>query len=522
MSRIFRGVFIVWTVLRFGLDELVLSSFQKPWIRLLRRIVSVGRNLKAPRGERLREALESLGPIFVKFGQVLSTRRDLLPPDIADELARLQDRVPPFESSLAVAIIEKSFGRPLDKIFASFDLTPIASASIAQVHFAVLPDTTKGKGREVAVKVLRPNMKPAIEKDLALMHMMAGWVERSSADGKRLKPREVIGEFDKYLHDELDLLREAASGAQLRRNMKDLDLVMIPEMIWDFCMPDVMVMERMKGVPIGQTQRLRDAGVDMQKLARDGVTIFFTQVFRDGYFHGDMHPGNIQVSLEPATFGRYISLDFGIVGTLTEVDKEYLAQNFSSFFRRDYKRVAELHIESGWVPSTTRVDELESAIRACCEPYFDRPLKEISLGLVLMRLFQTSRRFHVEIQPQLVLLQKTLLNIEGLGRELDPDLDLWSTAKPFLEKWMLEQIGPEKLFAQLKAEAPSYAKLLPGLPRLLSQYLKERPDSNRRELIELLNEQKRTNKLLQGIIYGGVGFLLGLVAMQVIMRVRLF
>ncbi len=517
MSRIFRGVFIVWTVLRFGLDELVLSGFQRPWIRVLRRIVSIGRNLKAPRGERLREALESLGPIFVKFGQVMSTRRDLLPPDIADELARLQDRVPPFESSLAVAIIEKSFGRPLDKIFASFDLTPIASASIAQVHFAVLPT-----GREVAVKVLRPNMKPAIEKDLALMHMMAGWVERSSADGKRLKPREVIGEFDKYLHDELDLLREASSGAQLRRNMKDLDLVMIPEMIWDYCMQDVMVMERMKGVPIGQTQRLRDAGVDMQKLARDGVTIFFTQVFRDGFFHGDMHPGNIQVSLEPATFGRYISLDFGIVGTLTEVDKEYLAQNFSSFFRRDYKRVAELHIESGWVPPSTRVDELESAIRACCEPYFDRPLKEISLGLVLMRLFQTSRRFHVEIQPQLVLLQKTLLNIEGLGRELDPDLDLWSTAKPFLEKWMIEQIGPEKLLAQLKAEAPSYAKLLPGLPRLLSQYLKERPDFNRRELIDLLAEQKRTNKLLQGIVYGGVGFLLGLVVMQVILRVRLF
>ena len=517
MNRVFRGIFIVWTVLRFGLDELVLSGFQKPWIAVLRRIVSIGRNLKAPRGERLRQALESLGPIFVKFGQVLSTRRDLLAPDIADELARLQDRVPPFESSLAVAIIEKAFGRPLDKIFASFDLAPIASASIAQVHFAVLPS-----GREVAVKVLRPNMKLAIEKDLALMHMMAGWVERSSADGKRLKPREVIGEFDKYLHDELDLLREAASGAQLRRNMKGLDLVMIPEMIWDYCMPDVMVMERMKGVPIGQTQRLRDAGVDMQKLARDGVTIFFTQVFRDGYFHGDMHPGNIQVSLEPATFGRFISLDFGIVGTLTEVDKEYLAQNFSSFFQRDYKRVAELHIESGWVPSTTRVDELESAIRACCEPYFDRPLKEISLGLVLMRLFQTSRRFHVEIQPQLVLLQKTLLNIEGLGRELDPDLDLWSTAKPFLEKWMIEQIGPEKLLAQLKAEAPSYAKLLPGLPRLLSQYLKERPDSNRRELIELLAEQKRTNKLLQGIIYGGVGFLLGLVVMQVVLRVRLF
>ena len=517
MTRIFRGFFIVWTVLRFGLDELVLSSFQKPWIKLIRRIVSVGRNLRAPRGERLREALESLGPIFVKFGQVMSTRRDLLPPDIADELTRLQDRVPPFASDLAVSMIEKSFGRPLAQIFASFDRTPIASASIAQVHFAVLPN-----GREVAVKVLRPNMKPAIEKDLALMHMMAGWVEGASADGKRLKPREVIAEFDKYLHDELDLLREASSAAQLRRNMAGLDLVMIPEIIWDYCMPDVMVMERMKGVPISQTQRLRDAGVDMKKLARDGVTIFFTQVFRDGFFHGDMHPGNIQVSLEPATFGRYISLDFGIVGTLTEVDKEYLAQNFSSFFRRDYKRVAELHIESGWVPASTRVDELEAAIRACCEPYFDRPLKEISLGLVLMRLFQTSRRFHVEIQPQLVLLQKTLLNIEGLGRELDPDLDLWSTAKPFLERWMLEQVGPEKLLAQLKAEAPTYAKLLPALPRLLTQFLKQQPQSGRRELIELLAEQKRTNKLLQGIIYGGVGFLLGLAAMQVLLRIRLF
>jgi ubiquinone biosynthesis protein len=517
MSRISRGVFIVWTVLRFGLDELVLSSFEKPWIRVLTRVVSVGRNLKAPRGERLREALERLGPIFVKFGQVMSTRRDLLPPDIADELARLQDRVPPFDSVVAVAIIEKAFGRPLDRIFATFEHKPVASASIAQVHFATLPD-----GREVAVKVLRPNMRPAIEKDLALMRMMAGWVENASADGKRLKPREVVAEFDKYLHDELDLVREASNAAQLRRNMQSLNLVMIPEMYWDYCMPDVMVMQRMKGVPISQTQRLRDAGVDMKKLARDGVTIFFTQVFRDGFFHADMHPGNIQVSLEPATFGRYISLDFGIVGTLTEVDKEYLAQNFSAFFQRDYKRVAELHIESGWVPGKTRVDELEAAIRACCEPYFDRPLKELSLGMVLMRLFQTSRRFQVEIQPQLVLLQKTLLNIEGLGRELDPDLDLWSTAKPFLERWMLEQVGPEKLLAQLKAEAPSYAKLLPSLPRLLTQYLKSPPGINRRELDELLAEQRRTNKLLQGLIYGGLGFVLGLLVMQVMLRIRVF
>ncbi|MDD5324896.1 MAG: ubiquinone biosynthesis regulatory protein kinase UbiB [Polaromonas sp.] len=517
MNRLFRGGVIAWTVLRFGLDELVLSSFERPWVRLLTRIVSVGRDLKAPRGERLREALESLGPIFVKFGQVLSTRRDLLPPDIADELARLQDRVPPFDSAIAVAMIEKAFNRPLERIFATFDNTPVASASIAQVHFATLPD-----GREVAVKVLRPNMLPAIEKDLALMHMMAGWVQGASVDGKRLKPREVVAEFDNYLHDELDLLREAANAAQLRRNMKDLNLVLIPEIFWDFCKPNVMVMERMDGVPIGQTQRLRDAGVDMKKLSRDGVTIFFTQVFRDGFFHADMHPGNIQVSLEPETFGRYISLDFGIVGTLTEVDKEYLAQNFSAFFRRDYKRVAELHIESGWVPATTRVDELESAVRACCEPYFDRPLKEISLGLVLMRLFQTSRRFNVEIQPQLVLLQKTLLNIEGLGRQLDPDLDLWGTAKPFLEKWMLEQVGPEKLFAQLKVEAPTYAKLLPGLPRLLSQYLKAPPGINRRELESLLAEQKRTNKLLQSLIYGGLGFVLGLIAMQFVLRIRVF
>jgi ubiquinone biosynthesis protein len=510
MSRIARGIFIVWTLLRFGLDELVLSSFERPWIRRLTRIICIGRNLKAPRGQRLRQALEHLGPIFVKFGQVLSTRRDLLAPDIADELARLQDRVPPFDSGVAVAIVEKSFGKPLAQIFASFEHKPVASASIAQVHFATLPD-----GREVAVKVLRPNMLAAIRKDLALMRMMAGWVDSISADGKRLKPREVVAEFDKYLNDELDLLREASNAAQLRRNMQSLNLVMIPEMHWDYCMPEVMVMERMHGVPIGQVQRLRDAGVDMKKLARDGVTIFFTQVFRDGFFHADMHPGNIQVSLAPATFGRYISLDFGIVGTLTEVDKEYLAHNFSAFFQRDYKRVAELHIESGWVPAATRVDELEAAIRACCEPMFDRPLKDLSLGLVLMRLFQTSRRFQVEIQPQLVLLQKTLLNIEGLGRDLDPELDLWSTAKPFLERWMLEQVGPAKLLAQLKAEAPAYAKLLPALPRLLAQYLKAPPAGlTRRDLEELITEQRRTRQLLQGLLYGTLGFVLGLLAMK--------
>lgn len=523
MRQFARGAYISWIALRYGLDELVLSSFRQPWLRGLTRVLSVGRDLSAPRGQRLREALERLGPLFVKFGQVLSTRRDLLPPDIADELARLQDRVPPFPSEIAVDTIERAFRKPLDEIFIQFDRTPIASASIAQVHFAVLR-TRKGEQREVAVKVLRPGMLATIENDLALMRMLAGWVQRASAEAKRLKPLEVVGEFDKYLHDELDLLREASSAAQLRRNMADLDLVLIPEMFWDYCAPDVIVMERMTGVPIGQTTRLREAGVDMHRLARDGVTIFFTQVFRDGFFHADMHPGNIQVSLEPATFGRYISLDFGIVGTLTEFDKEYLAQNFTAFFRRDYKRVAELHIESGWVPANTRVDELEAAIRAVCEPYFDRPLKEISLGMVLMRLFQTSRRFHVEIQPQLVLLQKTLLNIEGLGRELDPDLDLWATAKPFLEKWMMQQIGPQALLRQLRDEAPRYAKLLPEVPRLLVDYLRRggHGAAQDRQLQQLLVEQRRTNRLLQAIIYGGIGFALGLLVMQLWVRVQLF
>jgi ubiquinone biosynthesis protein len=521
MTRYLRGVFIVWVAFRYGLDELVLNSFQRPWLSSLARIISFGRNLRAPRGQRLREALEHLGPIFVKFGQVLSTRRDLLPPDMADELARLQDRVPPFDSSIAIATVARAFRRPVDTIFASFEREPVASASIAQVHFATLKDRN-GRTRDVAVKVLRPGMLDAIEKDLSLMRMVAGWLDRVSKETRRLKPREVVAEFDKYLHDELDLVREAASAAQLRRNMAGLNLLLIPEMMWDYCHPEVIVMERMVGVPISQVDRLRQAGVNIPQLARDGVTIFFTQVFRDGFFHADMHPGNIQVSIEPATFGRYVSLDFGIIGTLTEYDKEYLAQNFTAFFRRDYKRVAQLHIESGWVPPDTRVDELESAVRTVCEPYFDRPLKEISLGLLLMRLFQTSRRFHVEIQPQLVLLQKTLLNIEGLGRQLDPDLDLWSTAKPFLETWMLQQVGPQKLINELRDQAPRYAKVLPDLPLLLHQYLRQKPADSRRELLELLAEQKKTNSLLQGLIYGGVGFALGLVVMQLVVRVRLF
>jgi ubiquinone biosynthesis protein len=513
MRQLARLIFIAVTVLRYGLDDLALSGFRQRWVRALVRVGTIGRRLDAPRGERLRMALERLGPIFVKFGQVLSTRRDLLPLDIADELARLQDQVPPFPGAQAVAQIQQAFGRRIDELFTHFDEQPVASASIAQVHFATLKD-----GREVAVKVLRPGMLAAIEDDLALMHRLARWVERVSEDGRRLKPREVVAEFDGYLHDELDLVREAANAAQLRRNMAGLNLVLIPEMVWELCTSSVIVMQRMHGVPISQMERLRAAGVDIRKLARDGVTIFFTQVFRDGFFHADMHPGNIQVSLEPATFGRYIALDFGIIGTLTETDKEYLAQNFIAFFRRDYKRVAELHLESGWVPPGTRADSLESAIRAVCEPHFDRPLKDISLGQVLMRLFQTSRRFNVEIQPQLVLLQKTLLNVEGLGRQLDPELDLWSTAKPFLERWMNEQVGWRGLVERLKNEAPRYAQLLPELPRLLHQTLLVRQRNDAALALRLVVEQRRTMRRVQALAWALVGFLLGAAAVHLFLR----
>jgi len=515
MRALLRPIYIGLIGLRYGLDGLMLDSLRSRRWSALARVLAFGRRLEAPRGQRLREALEKLGPIFVKFGQMLSTRRDLLPADVADELARLQDRVPPFPSSESIALVEKALGRPLSAVFRQFDPEPVASASVAQVHFAVLHD-----GREVAVKVLRPGMLAVIDDDLALMRTLAGWIERVWADGRRLKVREVVAEFDKYLHDELDLIREAANAAQLRRNMQGLDLVLVPEMIWDFCTPTVMVMERMKGVPISQQQRLREAGVDIKKLARDGVTIFFTQVFRDGFFHADMHPGNIQVSLDPASFGRYIALDFGIIGTLTEVDKDYLAQNFVAFFHRDYKRVAELHIESGWVPPNTRIDELEGAVRTVCEPYFDRPIKEISLGQVLLRLFQISRRFNVEIQPQLVLLQKTLLNVEGLGRDLDPDLDLWSTAKPFLERWMHEQIGVRGLLERFKREAPRYAKLLPELPRLVHRNLQQGDTELRRELRAILQEQRRTNRTLAAMLWIGLGFVLGLSTAHLLVRLH--
>ena len=451
-----RLIKILRVAIKYGLDEIAIAGLKVPRTAKLIDTVIFWRDISAPRGIRLRMALEELGPIFVKFGQVLSTRRDLVAPDLADELARLQDRVPPFSSELAIAQITKSLRAHPDDLFASFDRTPVASASIAQVHFATLKN-----GKEVAVKVLRPGMKKSIDEDVALMHIAADWIGRVWADGKRLKPKEVVAEFDKYLHDELDLMREAANASQLRRNFAGSNLLMVPEMYWDYCSSSVIVMERMHGIPVSQIERLAAEGVDLKKLSSDGVEIFFTQVFRDGFFHADMHPGNILVSVAPETMGRYIALDFGIVGTLNDFDKDYLSQNFLAFFRRDYKRVAEAHIESGWAPRETRVDELESAVRATCEPIFDRPLKDISFGQILLRLFQTSRRFNVEIQPQLVLLQKTLLNIEGLGRQLDPDLDLWKTAKPYLERWMGEQVGIQGMVERLKAEAPRYTHILP-------------------------------------------------------------
>lgn len=503
MSALFRLLTIFWVIWKFGLDQLAVDGAQRGLnSRVLAGtlfVLRLGRRFSAPRGQRIREALESLGPIFVKFGQVLSTRRDLLPEDIANELALLQDQVPPFPSVQAIAAIEKAFGRSIQQLFQAFDPTPVASASIAQVHFAQLHD-----GREVAVKVLRPGMLEIIDKDLALLALGAQWVERLSPDGRRLKPREVVEEFNHYLHDELDLVREAANAAQLRRNFEHSGLLLIPEMIWDLCQPNVIVMERVYGIPIGRMDRLREAGVDLQQLSREGVEIFFTQVFRDGYFHADMHPGNILVSDRGPHFGHYIALDFGIVGTLSEYDKNYLAQNFLAFFRRDYRRVAELHVESGWAPADTRVDALEASVRGVCEPFFDRPLKEISLGQVLMRLFQASRRFNVEIQPQLVLLQKTLLNIEGLGRQLDPDLDLWVTAKPFLERWMKEQVGFEALRAQGMREAERWAKLLPQIPRLahaaLSQAAYPREDKTAEAIRRLTDETRRTRRWLQVLV----------------------
>ncbi|SET70628.1 2-octaprenylphenol hydroxylase [Nitrosomonas marina] len=486
--RIFRLLKIQSVAFRYGLDEFFTTHGPLRFLNKPIRWLTFWRKLDKPRGERLRLALEALGPIFVKFGQMLSTRRDLIPHDIADELARLQDRVPPFSSDIALGILDKTYENKVDEVFLKFHKDPIASASVAQVHLAVLHD-----GTEVAVKILRPGIAPIITHDIDLMDTGAWLVEKLWPDGRRLKLRQVVSEFARHLDDELDLMREASNCSQLRRNFLNSPLLLVPEVYWDYCRSNVMVMERVSGVPISHVDELIANHIDIPYLARMGVEIFFTQVFRDGYFHADMHPGNIFVGDD----GRYIAVDFGIMGTLSDEDKNYLAQNFLAFFRRDYARVAQAHVEAGWAPKETRVDEFETAIRAVCEPIFDKPLKEISFGRVLFQLFQTSRQFNVEIQPQLVLLQKTLLNIEGLGRDLDPNLDLWKTAKPFLENWMSEQIGLRGLSGRIQKEAPNWAVIFPQFPRLLHHLLAENRNQGLEDKLQkLIIEEKRQNRLL--------------------------
>jgi ubiquinone biosynthesis protein len=447
------------------------------------------------RGARLRLALEELGPIFVKFGQALSTRRDLLPGDIADELAKLQDNVPPFPGAIARAMIERSYGGPFDERLHDFDETPLAAASIAQVHTATLAD-----GREVIVKVLRPGMKDLIALDLAVMYTLAGLAQRWWPPSRRLKPLEIVREYEHTILDELDLMREAANASQLKRNFAGSDLLYVPEVYWDHCRNDVLVMERIHGIPIGEITRLRELGTDFKRLAENGVEIFFTQVFVHNFFHADMHPGNIFVLADDPAHPRYAAVDFGIVGTLDLRDQRYLAENFLAVFDRDYRRVATLHVQSGWVPANTRIDEMESAVRTICEPIFDRPLKEIYFGTVLLRLFEALRRFDGQIQPQLLLLQKTLLNVEGLGRQLYPDLDIWQTASPVLRRWMRERTSVRSILRELRRGLPDALEIFKALPSLTKRTIEQAQDGrlklplDTRPLDELrgaLGEQRR-------------------------------
>jgi ubiquinone biosynthesis protein len=470
LRRTYRLLHINLVLVRHGLDEIVLATHLLRPVRFVLWLLPWHwfRRGLPPRAVRIRRALEDLGPIFVKFGQALSTRRDLLPDDIAEELARLQDRVPPFPGEEARRLVEQAYGVPVGQVFTYFEAEPMASASIAQVHRAGLPG-----GREVVVKVLRPGVERAIRRDLSLLARVAELAERYWADGRRLRPREVVAEYHKTILDELDLIREAASASQLRRNFAGSDLLYVPEVVWDLTRRNVLVLERISGIPIGNLAGLRSAGVDMKALAERGVEIFFTQVFRHNFFHADMHPGNIFVDPDPPDRPRYVAVDFGIMGTLAPADQRYLAENLLAFFRRDYRRVAEVHVVSEWVPPGTRVDEFEGAIRSVCEPIFERPFKDISFGVLLLRLFQTARRFNMAVQPQLVLLQKTLLNIEGLGRQLYPDLDLWTTAKPFLERWMGDQLGLKGLVRQAQLNAPRWGEIVPLLPGLAYDVLRQ-------------------------------------------------
>ncbi|WP_428606412.1 ubiquinone biosynthesis regulatory protein kinase UbiB [Sedimenticola sp.] len=504
-----RLLHINWVLLRHGLDEVILATHLFRPVRFLLYLSPfywLRRHKLPPYPVRMRLALEDLGPIFIKFGQILSTRRDLLPDDIADELAKLQDAVPPFSGQQARQIIEQAFGHPIEDVLDYFDEQPLASASIAQVHTASLKD-----GKKVVVKVLRPGIERTIRRDVGLLYIIAGLADRYWKDGRRLRPMEVVRDYEKTILDELDMQREAANAAQLRRNWEGSDILFVPEIYWEYTRTNVLVMERIHGIPVGNIKALKAAGISMEQLGTQGVEIFFTQVFRDNFFHADMHPGNIFV--EPG--GRYIAVDFGIVGSLTTEDQRYLAENLLAFFNRDYYRVAELHVESGWVPKGTRVEEFESAIRSVCEPIFNKPLSEISFGHFLLNLFQTARRFDMEVQPQLVLLQKTLLYIEGLGRQLYPELDLWATAKPFLERWMKEQVGPKAFTRKLKKNLPQMTEYAADMPILLHKVLRDASEGRLElnwkstELEQLRRDAQRHQRRLITAVSGGTLLLTG-------------
>jgi ubiquinone biosynthesis protein len=492
---IFRLIAIQRVLVKYGLDDIIKETHLLRPLRFLFRLAPRRRDSSAPLGERIRLALEELGPIFVKFGQAISTRRDLLPPDIADELAKLQDAVPPFPAEQAKAIIEGAYEQPVDAVFERFDEQPLAAASIAQVHTAKLK-----AGTEVIVKVLRPGVQEQIDRDLHVLRLIAELAARYWEHGKRLRPLEVVDEYEHTILDELDLMREGANAAQLKRNFQGSDMLYVPEVYWDYCRPEVLVQERIYGTPISDMDTLRAAGTNIQLLAENGVEIFFTQVFRHNFFHADMHPGNIFVIHTDPDKPKYAAVDFGIVGTLNPEDQRYLAENFLAFFDRDYYRIAKLHLDSGWVPAGTRIDQLEAAVRTVCEPIFNKPLSEISFAQVLMRLFRVAQRFDVEIQPQLILLHKTLFNIEGLGRQLYPELDLWKTAHPVLKRWMDEQVGGRALLRDVRENLPQLRDALRELPAILN-HIGEQAAEGRirfnlqspelREIRQQLDEQRR-------------------------------
>ena len=502
--RIFRLYQINKVLLQHGLDELIPDRWMPWYARAMRRCIFWINNQYKDKtaGQRITLALQSLGPVFIKFGQMLSTRRDLLHPAIANELARLQDKVAPFPSDKAQDIIRQSLGiTHLDELFSDFQVEPLASASIAQVHAATLRSNQKN----VVVKVLRPDIRKTIEADMDLLFTLAQVLQKWLPDGKRLRPVEVVTEYQKTLVDELDLLRESANGIQLRRNFEGSDALYIPAIYSELCRHNVLVMERIYGIPVSNIDALLAQNTNMKLLAERGVEVFFTQVFRDSFFHADMHPGNIFVSPENPSQPKYIAIDFGIVGTLNKEDKRYLAENFVAFFNRDYRKVAQLHADSGWVPADTNIDEFEMAIRTVCEPIFQKPLADISFGNVLLQLFNTARRFNMVVQPQLVLLQKTLLYIEGLGRQLYPQLDLWKTAKPFLENWMQEQVGIKAMLNKVKSNLPYWSEKLPDMPDLLHDsmlQLKALPIQQRKEHQRLVYMQIQATRAAHYSIVG--------------------